>query len=1031
MMSDLATTVVWSGIQVSIFALIVAGTVLVIRKWLGGLVREILTVSLAVIILVPLLSMVPMPDWFSGSAMQPVAAVETVPAKQNDLESANPVVDDSNDFVPLDRQPVEPMIEHAGQSNLNSAPAWSTKLAELWEQLQNEPIEIEPEVSMAMPISIPSVASGPPQMTWLNLLFFAILFCVAIGLVRLAIGIRAVARLRKRSSQIDNEFAASEVERLCAQMGIRRRVELLQSEELSTPATVGWLNPVILLPASYESWSESELSSSIAHELAHVASADFAKNLVGQIAVVLNFYNPVVHYLGRELRVAQELAADALAASATGGRRNYLATMAQMALEQDTRQMGWLAQPFLPTRKTLLRRIEMLKGKRRLWGIRNIPALWLARLAILAVALACVCFRLPVVESAAARVQDPATATKPAPEPILKQSASSKEFGFQQGQPPSESAEVYSDSLSQDDVPDGVRAAIIGKSSSIATHKLAYVANKTRFFVAIDFDELSQKIDELPKLLKELSETTFGGGRMFVDLNKLQSASLQVYENSCGLVLNSRELVSDGLPDIGKKFTYRGQVCIEDEGGVCFHVVPSSATMLMAWRRDDLTTMLDSKNGPTVNSWNNIDRETLKRPIVAAASELGFEYIRRSTSNLRGELNMFSSLWTDSRYALAGLNLVDGQLRLSAFAVGNDQLAAKSVAETVTAAKVVFTNSVLKRDKPVLAFGDASQDIHELIRGAVKNISVSHESKMAQMNTQVRASGKNVSKLLAAITKDLGPLRYQTDNLNNLRQIALAMHNYESAYQRFPPASGNTSRGIPFQVNHPPINGKHPHSWRIAILPFIEQNEIYNRYKFDEPWDSPHNSKVTAVMPDVFRHPSQPRDSRNSCYYLVVGDKTMFPPDGRKISFEQISDGTSNTIMIVEAKRDVHWAKPDDIIYVPETLADQLGGFTPGEFVVAIGDGSVRTLKKESVFRKGSQLSHLVEIADGNITQVDDLQRVQPLADSVNKRLAQPTSSRFTQPRDGIRVSPPATPFKQAVPKIAVPVESPSRNKDK
>ena len=421
--------------------------------------------------------------------------------------------------------------------------------------------------------------------------------------------------------------------------------------------------------------------------------------------------------------------------------------------------------------------------------------------------------------------------------------------------------------------------------------------------------------------------------------------------------------------------------------------------MLVAMNRDDLTTMLDSKNGPTIEGWSRFNRQTFKSPIAVGVSELGFEFLR-SLPNYPRELQIFSSLWKDSRCAVAGLDLVDGKLQLKAVALGNDKPATNSIAETITAAKVVAKNTLLDREEPVFLFGDVSKPVHQLLRNSVNSISVVQDGGMVRMNSQVRASEQLLSKILASIANDLGPLRYKTDNLNNIRQIGLAMHNYESAYQRFPPASSNTSKGVPFQVNHPPIKHKHPHSWRIAILPFIEQNELYRKYKFDEPWDSPHNSKVTAKMPDVFRHPSQSRDSRNSCYYLVVGDKTMFPPDGRKISFAQISDGTSNTIMVVESKRDVHWAKPEDIAYDPKTLANQLGGFTPGEFSVAIADGSIRTLRNEAVFRKGSELSHLVEIADGNITQVDDLfnnsfnmQPVQELPQGQQFRNAVPAKS--------------------------------------
>jgi hypothetical protein len=163
---------------------------------------------------------------------------------------------------------------------------------------------------------------------------------------------------------------------------------------------------------------------------------------------------------------------------------------------------------------------------------------------------------------------------------------------------------------------------------------------------------------------------------------------------------------------------------------------------------------------------------------------------------------------------------------------------------------------------------------------------------------------------------------------NNLKQIALAMHNYNATYGHFPAAV----------VMGP--DGKTPHSWRVAILPFLEQNELFKAYKMDEPWDSPNNKKVLEKMPRVYNAaPSQP--STMSSYYVLSGTDTAFPGE-RGIAITDITDGSSNTILAVEAKPTIPWTKPEDLEYDPKKPLPKFGGYFPEGFNAALCDGSVR-----------------------------------------------------------------------------------------
>ena len=127
------------------------------------------------------------------------------------------------------------------------------------------------------------------------------------------------------------------VDALRAELGCQRPVEARQSDDLATAATIGWRRPVVLLPADWTTWTADQRRAVLAHEIAHARSHDFLALLFGQLGLVLHFYHPLLHWLMGRLRLEQELAADAAAASVSGGQRQYLATIAELALRQQDR----------------------------------------------------------------------------------------------------------------------------------------------------------------------------------------------------------------------------------------------------------------------------------------------------------------------------------------------------------------------------------------------------------------------------------------------------------------------------------------------------------------------------------------------------------------------------------------------------------------------------------------------------------------------------------------------------------------------
>ncbi|MGH7140262.1 MAG: DUF1559 domain-containing protein, partial [Pirellulales bacterium] len=176
---------------------------------------------------------------------------------------------------------------------------------------------------------------------------------------------------------------------------------------------------------------------------------------------------------------------------------------------------------------------------------------------------------------------------------------------------------------------------------------------------------------------------------------------------------------------------------------------------------------------------------------------------------------------------------------------------------------------------------------------------------------------------------------------NNLKQIGLAMYNYHDVWGSFPPAYLADENGRPM------------HSWRVLILPYMEQKALYDRYNFDEPWDGPNNSQLAAMMPPAYGCPSDaaggPAGTTTS-YAAVTGPGTLFDADLTS-SFATVTDGTSNTLMVVEAANaGIHWMEPRDLDIDQMTLTingspTDISSHHPGGAQAVFADGHTTFLR--------------------------------------------------------------------------------------
>ena len=145
------------------------------------------------------------------------------------------------------------------------------------------------------------------------------------------------------------------------------------------------------------------------------------------------------------------------------------------------------------------------------------------------------------------------------------------------------------------------------------------------------------------------------------------------------------------------------------------------------------------------------------------------------------------------------------------------------------------------------------------------------------------------------------------------------------------------------------------HSWRVLLLPYLGMEDVYKEYRFSEPWDGPNNRKLAERMPKIYRFPGEHGPTTN--YLAVVGPETAWPGQ-RTITGNEVNDGKSNTILIVENQgAGIHWMEPRDLSFADMDFTIGSPQGLSSKYVdpaVVMMDGRIRRFEKRlpaDVFR--------------------------------------------------------------------------------
>jgi len=476
-----------------------------------------------------------------------------------------------------------------------------------------------------------------------------------------------------------------------------------------------------------------------------------------------------------------------------------------------------------------------------------------------------------------------------------------------------------------------IEAAAIADEKPKAPSGLAYVPHDAALFAHVDFAELwngklgkSIRVADA-KLFEELTAAvskSFGVAPADVKTATLFVPTMKK-EPALGIVLDFHTPYDKAKLAAGLKAQVPGDVKTE-----VVAVSETTAVLLvnLDGKKYGQPQPADAK-GPLTAT---LRKTAAGKHLIAAGCTLENMPNDLLQGMIRDEFRSFVRADSISAFIDAG---TDVRLELHVNAANEDR--AKESGQSVVELAKLLEETFSKEFESLKAAGEEKEFLGfiKALHTSMKGAKVSVEGRVARGVATLPADTPFAVGYLTGKRK-VTDASARARSTNNLKQIAIAMHNYHEVMGTLPPAAVCDKTGKPLL------------SWRVLILPYIEQEALYKKFKLDEPWDSEHNKKLIATMPRVYADPSSEGLKPNETTYRVfVGNGSAFSYlKGAKLT--EFKDGTSNTFLVATGKDGVAWTKPDELEFDPEKDATKLLGFPGGVCAVSMADGSVRVLAK-------------------------------------------------------------------------------------
>ena len=339
--------------------------------------------------------------------------------------------------------------------------------------------------------------------------------------------------------------------------------------------------------------------------------------------------------------------------------------------------------------------------------------------------------------------------------------------------------------------------------------------------------------------------------------------------------------------------------------------------------------------------------ERVRRPPAAPRPELSASFAAVGDDSIAARLLVLPS--ADSRRvleemvpnfpaALGGGPTTDLTRGMLWGAAGLEVGAKPSLRLVATAQDANASRALLRLGDKVVAYLGSSPAILKVAPGLPKLLE-GIKPTVTENRITLNVDAQQAASLIDSAIRPVRQVALRTQCVNNEKQIALALHNYHDRHNSFPPA---------YSIDK---NGKPLLSWRVLILPFLDQNDLFREFHLDEAWDGPHNRELIAKMPVTYRCPIERDDlarEGKTRYLAPRGAGTIFR-GAEPVRIREITDGTSNTIIMIDVDDDraAVWTKPEDWEVDPEPKTD--GIFKSHEdrrTNAAFADGSVRFIQE-------------------------------------------------------------------------------------